>query len=60
MPLLQKELKCIDKKMGENGRVLLRYSGTENMARVMIEGKDEVLVEESCLKLVDIIKKELS
>ena len=30
--------------MGANGRVLVRYSGTENKARVMIEGLDEVKI----------------
>lgn len=35
-----------EKKMGEKGRVLLRYSGTENLCRVMVEGEDAKLVEE--------------
>ena len=26
--------------MGDRGRLLLRYSGTESLARVMIEGED--------------------
>jgi phosphoglucosamine mutase len=27
--------------MGSDGRILVRYSGTENLLRVMIEGKDK-------------------
>ncbi|MFW5730806.1 MAG: phosphoglucosamine mutase [Desulfonatronovibrionaceae bacterium] len=31
--------------LGNRGRVLLRYSGTESVARIMVEGEDEKLVE---------------
>ena len=34
----------ITKELGSTGRVLVRYSGTENKLRVMIEGKDENIV----------------
>jgi phosphoglucosamine mutase len=33
-------VKRIEDELGEDGRVLLRYSGTEPLARVMIEGPD--------------------
>ncbi len=31
----------VEKVLSGNGRLLLRYSGTENLARVMIEGRDQ-------------------
>lgn len=34
-----------EKKLGKYGRVLLRYSGTEPVLRVMVEGEDEVTVD---------------
>ena len=34
-------LRVTEKKLADRGRVLVRYSGTENKARVMIEGEDQ-------------------
>jgi len=38
LDLLQNTLEEAEKQLGENGRVLIRYSGTENVCRVMVEG----------------------
>jgi len=43
-------------KLGQNGRVLLRKSGTEPMIRVMIEGQDLSLVEALCLELAEEVR----
>ncbi len=56
---LQKVLKDVEKKLGKKGRVVLRYSGTEPKCRVMVEGEDSKLVQESCDTLVAAVKKEL-
>jgi len=37
-------IRDVEKKLGDDGRVLVRYSGTETKARVMIEGIDEVRI----------------
>ena len=34
----------VEAKLGKDGRVLVRYSGTEHKARVMVEGPDEVVI----------------
>ncbi len=47
----------IENELGETGRLLLRYSGTENLARVMIEGNDQTEIEEQANRLADVIKK---
>ena len=43
-----------------NGRLLLRYSGTENLARVMIEGKDQTEIERTANELASVIHSALS
>ena len=34
----------IEKELGTSGRLLVRYSGTENKLRIMLEGKDEKII----------------
>jgi phosphoglucosamine mutase len=41
----------------EGGRVLLRYSGTEPKARLLIEGKDNEVLQRWSAKIADVIKK---
>lgn len=47
--------KLTDKFAGE-GRVLIRPSGTEPLVRVMIEGKDQKMIEEDAKKLAELIQ----
>ena len=49
----------IENNLRGEGRLLLRYSGTENLARVMIEGKDQSEIEVLANSLADVIRKEL-
>jgi phosphoglucosamine mutase len=46
----------IENELGEKGRLLLRYSGTENLARVMIEGEKQEVIEEQAGRLANVIK----
>jgi phosphoglucosamine mutase len=41
LPPVQRAVDDVEQKLGADGRVLVRYSGTENKVRVMIEGPDE-------------------
>ena len=43
-----------------NGRLLLRYSGTENLARVMIEGQDEATIRTQAEAMAQTIREALS
>jgi phosphoglucosamine mutase len=56
---IKEGVKKAEKRLGKEGRVLLRYSGTEPLARVMVEGKDQNLVNEICTELSGIVAKAL-
>ena len=59
MPALQKKLSIYEKELGNKGRILLRYSGTEKLARVMVEAKDSKQVKKIAGDLSDEIRKEI-
>jgi len=49
----------IEDRLGDSGRLLLRYSGTEPLARVMIEGEEQRLIERYANELGAVIKSAL-
>jgi phosphoglucosamine mutase len=50
----------VEGKLNGSGRLLLRYSGTENLARVMIEGKDQTEIDTLANGLADVIRQQLA
>jgi phosphoglucosamine mutase len=46
LPALGAKIAAAEKKLGKTGRVLFRYSGTEKLARIMVEGQDADVIEE--------------
>ncbi|MBT4791315.1 MAG: phosphoglucosamine mutase [Halobacteriovoraceae bacterium] len=59
IPSLKKVMDQVEQDLAGSGRVLLRYSGTENLARVMIEGENEDVVQAQCQKIADVLKAEI-
>ncbi len=49
----------IEAALGDSGRLLLRYSGTEPVARVMIEGRDRALISGQAERLAERIRAEI-
>ena len=47
------------KALDGRGRILVRYSGTENLVRVMVEGEDETLIRRIAEELRAVLKEEL-
>ena len=54
-PSIAKAIEELEAKFAGEGRVLIRPSGTEPLVRVMIEGKDQKVIEEEARKLADLI-----
>jgi phosphoglucosamine mutase len=50
-------VKAVENALGEDGRVLLRYSGTEALARVMVEGPEEALIRAQAMSIADELKQ---
>jgi len=59
VPSIKQAVEDIEKDLGQKGRVILSYSGTESLARVMIEGEDEQKVTSHCSSLAQVVSKEL-
>ncbi|MCK5312230.1 MAG: phosphoglucosamine mutase [Desulfobacteraceae bacterium] len=53
---ISKKIKQIETELGSNGRVLIRYSGTQPLLRVMIEGPDKKTTEDYCEQICEVIK----
>ncbi len=45
IPEVSKVIADVEEKLGEQGRVLIRYSGTEPLLRIMLEGVDQTQIE---------------
>ncbi len=58
-PLIREETARAERLLEGQGRVLLRYSGTEPLARVMVEAEDAELTEELARRLAEVIASTL-
>lgn len=59
VPAIASASREIEGELAGSGRLLLRYSGTENLARVMIEGKNQDTIERQANGLADVIRRAL-
>ena len=50
---VQDAILSVEKKLGSEGRVLVRYSGTQNVCRVMVEGPSVEVTEKYCRLIAD-------
>jgi phosphoglucosamine mutase len=59
LPLVQAAAREVEASLDGRGRLLLRYSGTEALARVMIEGETERQIRRDAEKIAEAIRQEL-
>ncbi len=59
VPAIDREASAIERELAGNGRLVLRYSGTEQLARVMIEAEDQATVDRLTDRLARVIEQEL-
>jgi phosphoglucosamine mutase len=60
MPAVQKVIAAVERDLGADGRVVVRYSGTEAKARVMIEGTDEAGIRARADEIASALQRELA
>lgn len=56
---VQEEIKAAEKTLNGEGRVLVRYSGTQSMCRVMVEGPTAAMTESLANRLADAVRDAL-
>ena len=59
IPEISKKIKSIEKTLGQSGRTLIRYSGTEPLLRIMIEGEEEKKLHRWAQEIVELVKKHI-
>ncbi|WP_088550067.1 phosphoglucosamine mutase [Paenibacillus aquistagni] len=56
---IEEAVAAVESELGDNGRVLVRPSGTESLIRVMAEGPDVEVVEAYVQRIVEVVEREL-
>jgi phosphoglucosamine mutase len=59
VPEIAATIAAVEARLDGQGRLLVRYSGTEPLLRVMLEGKDEADIHAWANEIVDVVKQQL-
>ena len=59
VPQIMKAIRSVENCLGEKGRVLVRYSGTQPLCRVMVEGPEKDDTRRYCQQIADAVKAAL-
>jgi len=59
VPHITEAIKTVEKNLAGKGRVLVRYSGTQPLCRVMIEGPTRKITEKYCQEIADKVKEQI-
>ena len=58
-PRVSRTIREAEKKLGDRGRVLVRYSGTQDLCRIMVEAPTQDMAEDLCARIAETIKTSL-
>lgn len=56
---LREAVRAAEGELGDQGRVLIRYSGTQQMCRVMVEGPTQEMTDRLCSSLAGMVKNSI-
>ncbi len=54
---VQSTIELCKTQLGEEGRLLVRYSGTEPVIRIMVESVDETLIQGVINNITEVVEK---
>ena len=60
VPEIMQAIRDVEAKLGDQGRVLVRYSGTQNLCRVMVEGPTQEETNAYSRQIAEVVKKTLN
>jgi phosphoglucosamine mutase len=59
VPEIAQVMAAVESRLAGNGRLLIRYSGTEPLLRIMIEGQDQHEIAAWAYEIADAVKRHL-
>ncbi len=59
VPAIRSAIEAVEQDLGNQGRVLVRYSGTQLMCRVMVEGPTREQTETNCRRIAEVVTREI-
>lgn len=59
VPEFAEVVRFVESSLGDNGRVLVRYSGTQAMCRVMVEGRDKDETKRHCERIAAVVREKI-
>jgi phosphoglucosamine mutase len=60
VPEIAAVIASVETRLAGNGRLLVRYSGTEPLLRVMLEGQDSEEIRQWGQEIIDVVKRHLA
>ena len=60
VPAIASTMRRVEEQLSGNGRLLVRYSGTEPLLRIMLEGKDDAEITQWANQIADVVRENLA